>query len=69
MVSNSINDFHQDYLSVLLEKDGVLIFKTNGVPNLLHIEIKKNPINSTHVKLIGLNEQGIYYLLIEMVTV
>ncbi len=30
--------------------------KTNGVPNLLHIEIKKNPINSTHVKLIGLNK-------------
>jgi len=30
------------------------IYKTNGVPNLLHIEIKKNPINSTHVKLMGL---------------
>ena len=42
MVSNSNNDFHQDYLSVLLEKDGVLILKTNGVPNLLHNEIKKS---------------------------
>jgi hypothetical protein len=29
--------------------------KTNGVPNLLHIEIIKIPINSTHVKIIGLN--------------
>jgi len=31
------------------------ISKTNGVPNLLHIEIIKIPINSTHVKIIGLN--------------
>jgi len=30
--------------------------KTNDVPNLLHIETKKNPINSTPVKLIGPNE-------------
>jgi len=27
MVSNSINDFHQDYLSALLEKDSVLILR------------------------------------------
>ena len=58
MVSNSIGDFRLGLPFGIIGEGRRSISKTNGVPILLHTEIKKNPVNSTCVKLIGLNKRN-----------